>query len=270
MGAAERGEPHHAGVILGRRLEGSGEGVPDGRLVGRPSGHDGDAVVDALPLVAGGEEQLITPERAAQVEAELGAGVVWNREGGGVGGPTLPLDQIERLEGIALAVAEDRAVELVGAALGHGADHERRAARVLGIVGVQVDAELAHRLLGQGRARLRDPHQVAVEEALPLSPVQVKVPETQVRQRTGGGERPAGRGRKGLHPRHDGSQVDRVARVEGQVEDLGAYDRGRHVPALHLERRLALMRDLDPLDGHGGLLKREVERSGSMSRSSAR
>src|SRR5207245_4591542 len=93
VGAAERRrEAHDAGVVLGRCLEGSGEGVPDDGVVRRSPGQDGDAVVDALTFVADGEEQLVASDRAAQVEAELGAGVVRDREGGRVRGATLPLE----------------------------------------------------------------------------------------------------------------------------------------------------------------------------------
>src|SRR2546422_492694 len=53
--------------------------------------------------------------------------------------------------------------------------------------------------------------------------------------------------------------IYRVARIEGQVEDLSADDRRRDVVALHLEHGLALVRDRDTLDGHGSLLELEVE-----------
>src|SRR5438067_11044630 len=111
--AGDRREPRHAGMVLGRCLERPGDSVEDAGL-GR---HDVDAVVDALPLVADGEEQLVALYRASQVKAELGAGVVRDKEGRGVRGPTLPLDQVERLERVGLPIAEDGAVEFVCAAM---------------------------------------------------------------------------------------------------------------------------------------------------------
>ena len=148
-GAAWSREPHHRGVILGRRLEGAGGRVPFCGVRGRPPGHDVDAVVDALPLVAHSEEQLVALDGAADVEAELRAVVVRDHKGR-VCGQFLALRQVERLEGVGLAVAEQGAVEFVRPTLRHGADDEGRPARVLGVVRVQVDAKLTHRFLRQG------------------------------------------------------------------------------------------------------------------------
>src|SRR5205814_8966728 len=113
VGAGERSrEPHDAGVVLSRCLEGSGEGIPDVGLVRWPPGHDVEAVVDALSLVADRDEQLIAPDRAAQVEAELGPAAVWDGEAG-VRSQAFPLGQGARPEARGLAIATDGSVEFV-------------------------------------------------------------------------------------------------------------------------------------------------------------
>ena len=78
---------------------------------------------------------------------------------------------------------------LVRAATALGADHVRARARVFGVVGIHVDAELLERLLRERRTGLTEPDDVAVVQALHLDAVHVDVEETKVGRGAARGQR---------------------------------------------------------------------------------
>jgi hypothetical protein len=93
-------------------------------------------------------------------------------------------------------------------------------ARILGIVGVQVDAKLLQRFLRQRRTGLRNADQVAVEQRLHFNPVHVEVDEAQVRRAAGRRECAPLLRRVALHPRGDRGEVHHTARVHRKILDL--------------------------------------------------
>ncbi len=259
--AERRGEAEHTVLVLRGCAERPGVLRPDaGRVRGLARDHR-DGVVGVLVFVAPGEEELVLHDRSAEVEAGLHALVVGAAERGWTSRLRLALEHVQRIEVVVLAVEESRSVKLVRAAVCDGRDDERRAASVLRIVRVEVHAELAHRVLRDGRAGLRNPDEVAVEHALPLRSIEVEVPEAEIGKRARRRERASGSGRERLHARHDGREVHRVTRVERKVLDLRLHDRRGYVVALDLEGGLRLLaHHFHPLQCHRRLLQREVER----------
>ena len=137
------GRSRRAGSARGRGRP----AVSGSRAAGGGQGRGPTGLGMRLPLAVVGEEEerLVlldgTAQRAAElVDAEGRAGRIGRRDLVGVG---------VRVERLVAEELEGRAVEVVGARLGHHVDHRSARAPVFGGVGVAVDLELLHRVLAE-------------------------------------------------------------------------------------------------------------------------